>query len=99
MSPSGAASSRGRRHAPHRTTTRGVAMGYKTIIRRHAILIMLVAVVAALAAAFGSLLQDTKYTASAAVRVHDVTSPFRSSGGTKSDLTRAMQTQIDLITG
>jgi Mrp family chromosome partitioning ATPase len=74
-------------------------MGYLTIIRRHAVLIVLIALVVGLAAGFSSLLQQKRYSASAAVGLSNFDSPFRSAGGTKTDLTRAMRTQMDLVTG
>lgn len=72
-------------------------MGYLIVLRRHATLIAVVAILTGLAAGFGSLLQQNRYTSAAYIELTNASSPFRSSGGSKADLTRAMQTQIDTV--
>jgi len=73
-------------------------MGYLMVVRRHATLIAVIAILTGLAAGFLSSLQSNRYTSSAYVRLDNAASPFRSTAGTRSDLTRAMRTQMDLVT-
>jgi Mrp family chromosome partitioning ATPase len=73
--------------------------GYLTILRRHLTLIVLLSLSGLLLGAAAGQVRDARYEAVADVRLSQVESPFRGPGGTKGDLTRAMQTQIDIATG
>lgn len=73
-------------------------MGYLMVVRRHATLIAVIAILTGLAAGLLSSLQSNRYTSSAYVRLDNAASPFRSTAGTRADLTRAMRTQMDLVT-
>ena len=73
--------------------------GYLTILRRHIVLVLLLAIAGLLAGAAAVAAHEPRYEAVADVQLEQVESPFRSSGGTRGDLTRAMQTQIDIATG
>ena len=70
--------------------------GYLIVLRRHLALLLGVTVLAVAGAVGFSLLQAPRWQAVATVQLDQVDSPFRASGGTKGDLTRALQTQVDL---
>jgi len=73
--------------------------GYVTVLRRHIALVLLLGLVGlVLGLVLAALTRGRTYEAVAAVRLAQIESPFRSSGGTRSDLTRAVQTQIDIAT-
>ena len=73
--------------------------GYVTILRRHIALVLLLGLIGLLAGVAAAALREPRYEAVADVQLEQVESPFRSSGGTRGDLTRAVQTQIDIATG
>lgn len=73
--------------------------GYWTVLRRHVALVTVVGLAGLLLGVWFNRQQDHYYEASADVRLSQVASPFKSSDGTKADLSRALQTQIDIATG
>jgi Mrp family chromosome partitioning ATPase len=76
-----------------------VTSGYWTVLRRHVALVTVMGLAGLLLGVWFNSQQEHYYEASADVRLSQVASPFKSSDGTKADLSRALQTQIDIATG
>lgn len=71
--------------------------GYVTVIQRRLSLIVIVTVVVLAGSLAISLRQAPEYRATARVQLYQVATPFRAAFGAKSDLTRALLTQMDLV--